>query len=158
MGKDLEIFGPAEHTRGCYDQNDLNDKRCDGRGPDRTFGRLYRFCRTLHQLEHQRPDYIGTATWRQAIQDGRRFVSQWGEQADALGWTDADLFRLHEAPEKPAKSHPRLSQLDTTSLIWLPRGRPVVDLAATETVFRVASGAILTCPSSQLAQVAQRAA
>jgi integrase len=30
--------------------------------------------------------------WQIAVKDGRRFVSQWGEQAEALGWTAQDIF------------------------------------------------------------------
>ena len=164
MGKYLARFRKAAASRGSDapspqrdDKYDLNDERYSGHGLHDNFSRLCRFGRTLHELERRRPDYIETADWQQAIQDGRRFASQWGEQADALGWTEADLFRLHEPPEKPVPNYRRLSRLDATGLIWLLRGRPVIALTATEAVFRAPSGAILTCPRSPPARVAKRA-
>jgi len=33
------------------------------------------------------PDHIETGRWHQAVEDEKRFLSQWGGQAEALGWT-----------------------------------------------------------------------
>ena len=153
MGKYLDIFRsvavaevePVAH-KAChgYDINDLNDKRGAGGGREGTFGRFHRFCRTLHELEHRCPDYIDAADWQQAIEDGRRFVSQWGEQAEALGWVDAELLGLHEPPGKPAPNYRRLSRYDQTGLIWLLRGRPVTGLTASGATIREHSGATTT--------------
>ena len=41
------------------------------------------------------PEHVEHARWRQAVEDGRRFLSTWGAQAGALGWTVRDLFGLH---------------------------------------------------------------
>jgi hypothetical protein len=167
MGKYLAIFRDAaalaevepasEQPRPGYDKYDINDESSGGRGLEDNFSRLCRFGRILDELEHQRPDDVETADWQQAIQDGSRFASQWGEEAHAIGWTEADLFRLHEPPETPVPNYRRLSRLDATGLIWLLRGRPVIALTATEAVFRAPSGAILTCPRSPPARVAKRA-
>jgi hypothetical protein len=109
-----------------------------------TFGLLYRLCRTLQELEHRCPAYIDVADWQRAIEDGRRFITRWGEQAEALGWTSIDLSGLHNPPERPAPNYRRLSRYDQTKLIWLLRGRPVIALTATEAVLRCQSGATLT--------------
>lgn len=90
------------------------------------------------------PEYIDAADWQQAVEDGCRFVSQWGGQAEALGWTDADLFALHTPPAKPAPSYRRLSRYDCTGLIWLLQGRPVIELTETAATIRAHSGATLT--------------
>src|SRR5262245_14908175 len=89
------------------------------------------FAKTLAALEHRHPDYVEANGWRQAVEDGRAFLSRWGEQAEALGWTAKDLFGLHEPPEKPHPSYRRHSRYDQTGLIWLLAGRPVVALTAT---------------------------
>src|SRR6516165_6736196 len=59
---------------------------------------------------------------RQALPGGM------GSQAEALGWTTADLFGLHTPPERPHPSYRRLSRYDCTGLIWLLESRPVVAL------------------------------
>jgi hypothetical protein len=150
MGKYLDIFrsvdvaGPVlEQPRRGYDINDINDKRSDHHEEDSSFGRLSRLCRTLQELEHRCPAYIDPADWQRAIEDGRRFVTKWGEQAEVLGWTSADLFRLHTPPEKPAPSYRRLSRYDQTGLIWLLRGRSVIALTSTEAVILCHSGVTL---------------
>jgi hypothetical protein len=151
MGKYLDIFrsvnvagSAAEQAHRGYDINDINDERYDRLGRDGAFGRLCRFGRTLQELEHRCPDYIDAAEWQQVIDDGRRFVSRWGEQAEALGRTDADLFGLHEPPEKPAPGYRRLSRLDQAGLIWLLHGRSVIALTTSEALIRSISGATLT--------------
>jgi hypothetical protein len=83
--------------------------------------------------------------WRQCVQDGKRFLAKWGEQAEALGWTSADLFGLHQVPAKPAPSYSRLSRYDCTGLIWLLQGRAVVALTAdTATIRNPATGSLTT--------------
>jgi hypothetical protein len=66
--------------------------------------------------------------WEAAVKDGRRFLTQWGEQAEALGWTARDLFGLAPVPDQPGPNYRRLSRYDETGLIWLLRGRPVLAL------------------------------
>jgi hypothetical protein len=92
----------------------------------------------LATLEIRCPDHIETGRWHQAVEDGKRFLSQWGEQAEALGWTARDLFGLHVPPDKPHPSYSRLSRYDATGLVWLLCGRSVVALTeATAAIQRV---------------------
>jgi hypothetical protein len=84
----------------------------------------------LTTLEYHQPDLVSVADWQRAVDDGRRFIVQWGEQAEALGWTAEDLFGLHDPPEQPGPSYRRLSRYDVIGLIWLLHGRPVVALTA----------------------------
>jgi hypothetical protein len=60
----------------------------------------------------------------------------------ALGWTERDLFGLHEPPEKPHPSYRRLSRYDQTGLIWLLQGRPVVALTEVTAAIQSSTGAI----------------
>jgi hypothetical protein len=60
-------------------------------------------------LERHRPDYIDVVDWQHAVEDGRRFIVQWGGQAEALGWTADDLFGLHDPPEQPDPRYRRLA-------------------------------------------------
>jgi hypothetical protein len=155
MGKYLDILRRAEQPHAGNDKNDTNDKRytnaCNEHGDDNqrdTFSRLCRFCRTLDELERRCPGYIDATDWQQAIQDGRRFVSQWGEQADALGWTARELFGLHPVPAKPHASFGRLSRCDSTGLVWLLHGRVVVKMTADSAVIRTASNGTLIYPKN----------
>jgi hypothetical protein len=99
--------------------------RCFLRAEQTLLGRL---CRTFEQLESHCPDYVEADRWEAAVEDGRRFLAQWGTEADALGWTARDLFGLAPVPDQPRPSYRRLSRYDETGLIWLLRGRPVLAL------------------------------
>jgi hypothetical protein len=74
------------------------------------------------------PDHVEVGRWRQTIADAESFLTTWGEQAEALGWTPRDLFGLHPVPDHEAPTYRRLSRYDETGLVWLLRGRPVVAL------------------------------
>jgi hypothetical protein len=65
----------------------------------------------LNHLERVRPDLVAADDWRQAIDDGRQFLAQWGEQAAAFGWTADDLFGLRDPPERPGPNYRRLGSL-----------------------------------------------
>jgi hypothetical protein len=84
--------------------------------------------RTMVALEARCPDLISAERWRAAVEDGRRFLIRWGEQAEALGWAARDLFGLHRPPASPHPSYSRLSRYDETGLIWLLQGREVIAL------------------------------
>jgi hypothetical protein len=101
------------------------------------------YSQALAALRAECPAYVDAADWQQAIEDGHRFVTQWGKQAEALGWTPADLFGLHTPPEKPAPNYRGLSRYDQTGLIWLLHGRPVVALTETDATILAPSGASL---------------
>ena len=124
MGKYLDILARA----GVYDINDINDHSLPEAGLGAPFRRINRFGRTLSALEARCPDLVPVARWQQAVEDGRRFLARWGEQAEALGWTARDLFGLHQPPADPHPSYSRLSRYDETGLIWLLCGREVVAL------------------------------
>jgi hypothetical protein len=90
------------------------------------------------------PDLVPVARWQQAVEDSQRFLSRWGDQARALGWTAKDLFGLHNPPEKPDPSYSRLSRYDETGLIWLLQGREVVALTDAAATIKGDSGNITT--------------
>jgi hypothetical protein len=96
------------------------------------------FAKGFAALEHRCPDYFDVPSWQQGVDDGRRFLGQWGGQAEALGWTVDDLFGLYDPPERTG---PRLSRYDVTGLIWFLHGRSVVALTADIAVIGAAGGA-----------------
>src|SRR5262249_27064186 len=81
-----------------------------------------RYRRTFAHLQLKPPALVDVGRWRQCVEDGKRFLAKWGEQAQALGWTSADLFGLHRPSERPHPSYRRLSRYDCTGLIWLLEG------------------------------------
>jgi hypothetical protein len=128
---------PAGDTQGsAEDDSDLHDG-------DGVLLRLGTYSQALAALRAECPAYVDAADWQQAIEDGDRFVTQWGKQAEALGWAPADLFGLHIPPEKPAPNYRRLSRYDQTGLIWLSHGRPVIALTQTAATILALSGASL---------------
>jgi hypothetical protein len=82
-----------------------------------------RYASALAALRAQCPAYVDAADWQRTIEDGRRFITQWGERAEALGWTSDDLFGLHSPPEKPAPNYRRLSRYDQAVVLAWPPGR-----------------------------------
>ena len=96
----------------------------------------------LSALESRCPDLVPVDRWQAAVEDGRRFLARWGEQAEALGWTARDLFGLHQPPATPHPSYSRLSRYDETGLIWLLQGRPVVALTEATAAIQSSTGAI----------------
>jgi hypothetical protein len=136
MGKYLAILDRfADH--GTRDKSDTSDK-------SPPFGRLNRFCRTFSALETRCPEFVPVDRWQLAVQDGRRFLTRWGEQANALGWTTRDLFGLDMPPERPHPSYSRLSRYDEIGLIWLLRGREVIALTEATAAIQNPTGAITT--------------
>ena len=104
---------------------------------------FFKFSPVFEVLESHCPDLIQEADWRLAVEDGRRFLSQWGEQAGVLGWTAKDLFGLEPVPDRPHPSYRRLSRYDMTGLVWLLRGRPVVALTANTAAIQSSTAAVL---------------
>jgi hypothetical protein len=144
MGKYLDLARRISTKHGDYDQNDIND-----RSP--AFGRFGRLCRypsqyqaTMEALECRCPNGVAPGDWRQAIEDGRRFMIHWGRQAEGLGWGVRELFGLAPEPDRPAPHYRRLSRYDETGLIWLLRGRPVVALTECTAAIQSSSGDIMT--------------
>jgi hypothetical protein len=87
-----------------------------------------RYRRTFAHLQLKPPALVDVDRWRQCVEDGSKFLAVWGEQAEALGWTSADLFGLHTPPERPHPSYQRLSRYNATGLCWLLQGRCVTVL------------------------------
>jgi hypothetical protein len=131
VGKYLDILARVR----VYDINDRNDQSPPlavsvdrGAVVRPPFGRLSRFGRILSALEARCPELVPIDRWQQAVTDGKTFLSRWGEQAEALGWTAKDLFGLVTVPEHATPNFNRLSRYDETGLIWLLDGRRVVAL------------------------------
>jgi hypothetical protein len=102
-----------------------------------------RYRRTYAQLQLRPPAYIPEDRWRMAIKDGRAFLHRWGESAERLGWSSADLFGLHTPPAKPHPSYSRLSRYDAIGLCWLLEGREVIALTeATASIGNPKTGTI----------------
>ena len=98
--------------------------------------------RVLAALETRYSDLVPIDRWQAAVDDGRRFLARWGEQADALGWTARDLFGLHKPPANPHPNYSRLSRYDEIGLIWLLRGREVVALTDATAAIQSSTGAL----------------
>ena len=100
-----------------------------------------RYRKVFSILQLRPPALIPVERWRQCVDDGKRFLAKWGEQAQALNWSSADLLGLHQGPEQPHPSYNRLSRYDCTGLIWLLQGREVIALTeATATIRSPATG------------------
>jgi hypothetical protein len=170
MGRLLDTMrrARAERTydvRTC-DKSDISDQSGGIIGTKGDFGRLSRFCRNslesgsrppqtseptsgrlrhiLDTLDSRCPDHVEHHRWRQAVDDGGRFLATWGAHALVLGWTARELLGLHQPPENPHPSYRRLSRYDETGLIWLLEGREVVELTEETAAIRWPGGSITT--------------
>lgn len=105
-----------------------------------------RYRKVFAHLQLKPPALVPIDRWQQCVKDGRRFLMAWGELAEALGWTSADLFGLHTPPDKPHPTYSRLSRYDETGLIWLLEGREVMALTEATATIKNSSdtGAITT--------------
>jgi hypothetical protein len=83
------------------------------------------FAGTYSRLLQTCPGKVDQDRWLRARADACTFLATWGEQAAALGWTDDDLFGLHQPPPRPSSTYRRLSRYDATGLLWLLDGRRV---------------------------------
>jgi hypothetical protein len=99
--------------------------------------------RVLEELRSGCPALVETDRWDQAIRDANSFLAKWGQQAHALGWTARELFGLHPVAERPAPTFRRLSRYDSTGLIWLLQGRPVIALTETEVAIQSAGAVVM---------------
>jgi len=86
--------------------------------------------------------FVAAERWQQCLEAAREFLATWGDKAAALGWTEADLFGLHEPPEQPHPSYSRLSRYDCTGLLWNLGGRRVVALSSDTAAVATSSGAL----------------
>jgi hypothetical protein len=151
VGKYLDIFNSVAVKEPDCDISDISDKtrtsactESEGHNRQDTFGRFGRFGRTFTELERRCPEYVDVADWKQALEDSRRFLAQWHDQAEVLGWAARDIFGLHKPPDRPRPNYRRLSRYDETGLVWLLRGRPVAALTEATAAIRNPTGAITT--------------
>jgi hypothetical protein len=98
---------------------------------------------SLAALERRRPDHIEPADWQHAVEDGRRFLIQWGERAAALGWVESDVFGLPSVPPNPPPSWRRRGRVDQLGLVWLTHGRPVTSITAESATIATPGGGSL---------------
>jgi hypothetical protein len=99
---------------------------------------------SLATLERRRPDHIETADWQHAVEDGRRFLIQWGDRATALGWGAPDIFGLPPVPSNPHPRWRRLARVDRLGLVWLMHGRPVIAITAASAAIGTPRGGPVT--------------
>lgn len=97
----------------------------------------------LMALRSKCPELVEPERWLQAINDAEAFLTVWGAQAGALGWTARELFGLHPVPAQSAAAFRRLARYDTTGLIWLLQGRPVIALTETEAAIQSAGAVVM---------------
>jgi hypothetical protein len=95
-----------------------------------------RYRKVFAFLQFKPPALVPVERWRQCVQDGSKFLARWGEQAEAMGWSSADLFGLHTPPARPHPSYSRLSRYDCVGLCWLLEGREVIALTADTATIR----------------------
>ena len=98
--------------------------------------------RALSALESACPELLPEDRWRRCVEDGRRFLPAWADRAEALGWTDRDLFGLMPVPGHSTPSFNRLARYDEIGLIWLLSGREVGALTEATAAIRSPTGAI----------------
>jgi hypothetical protein len=137
MGKYLDLV--RKRVGGTTDTTEHDQWGLPGASV--VFGRIGRI---LKGLERRCPNHVPLDRWDQAIVDGWRFLATWGEKAEALGWSNTELFGLHTPPEKPHASYRRLSRYDETGLIWLLEGSEVLALTANTATIRRPSGSTTT--------------
>jgi hypothetical protein len=139
MNKYLDI---ARRARSCAESAE-SAVRVEPTPAPPDLPRISPLSRTFSALESRCPHHVPVSRWQHAVEDGRRFLARWGDQAEALGWTARDLFGLHTPPAKPHPSYNRLSRYDETGLVWLLQGRKkVVALTETTAAIQNPSGAI----------------
>jgi hypothetical protein len=143
VGKYLDIIREAERC-AVSAVSAVSQPQAEFNNQSDTLSRIRRLPRILSALEARCPAHVPVARWQQCVEDGRRFLATWGEQAERLGWTSADLCGLFPVPANPHPSFARLSRYDGTGLIWLLEGRPVVALTADTASIRYPTGNILT--------------
>jgi hypothetical protein len=101
------------------------------------------YASALAALRAHCPARVPEDRWHQAIVDAKAFTSEWGAQAQAFGWTKRELFGLPDVPDRPPPSYQRLSRYDQNGLVWLLRGRHVVELTKDKAVIETPTGTVV---------------
>jgi hypothetical protein len=142
----LEVEDSGETTAVTYFEGFEGD-RCnrffwdDLVAGQSTFGR---FGHVFEILRSRCPDWVPVDRWQQCVEDGNRFLAQWGGHAEVFDWTARDLFGLAPVPDNPHPSYRRLSRYDETGLIWLLEGCEVLALTANTATIQRPSGSTTT--------------
>ena len=132
---------PAKVAKVAKDDNNFSN--FSSPAPSKTQHNASPYASALTALRASCPAFIPEDRWHQAVADATAFVSEWGAEAEAFGWTVPELFGLHPVPEQPAANYSRLSRLDEMGVIWLLHRRPVVALTETTAAIQGAT-AVLT--------------
>ena len=132
----FECDGGSQGSELCRIDGSTNSENASGANPQNLQS-------VFAALRERCPDHIEDRRWLGAIQDSQRFLVEWGEQAEALGWTAHDLFGLHEVPANPHPTYQRLSRYDQTGLVWLLQGCPVVALTEVTAAIKMPTGSIV---------------
>jgi hypothetical protein len=90
-----------------------------------------RYRRVFGVLQTKCPDHVPERRWADCIRDGARFLAKWGLEAERLGWSSSDLFKLPPIPARPHPSFNRMARLDQQGLCWVLLGRRVTALSKT---------------------------
>jgi len=101
-----------------------------------------RYKKTFDALQAKCPALVPDDRWRACVRDGGGFLAQWGERAQGMNWSSADLFSLVEVPERPSSRFDRLSRYDRLGLCWLLQGRCVTVLTAETAAIENPTGSI----------------
>ena len=83
--------------------------------------------------ERESPDWMSPDRWEMLLADAEHFLVRWSQTADAMGWTELDLYGAH--PTRPA------TRFDLMGLLVLLQGAEVIALSAESASFRRPSGA-----------------
>jgi hypothetical protein len=130
---------PRELVEAARQQRNTLRAMLAGKGP----AAVEPYGKALAALSSKCPELVETDRWQQAVRDADCFLPKWGAQAHALGWTARELFGLHPVAERPAPTFRRLSRYDSTGLIWLLQGRPVIALTETEAAIQSAGAVVM---------------
>ena len=80
--------------------------------------------------------------WQRCVEDGRRFLAQWGSQAEALGWNSLTYSACTHRRRTRTRATAACRRYDATGLIWLLQGRPVIALTEATAAIQSLTGAI----------------
>jgi hypothetical protein len=75
------------------------------------------------RLNCQKPEGVSDEDWRQALDDGGRFLDQFGNEAVELGWTRHELFDVTAGVVWRLAGEPALGA--GTYRVILPQGRSI---------------------------------
>jgi hypothetical protein len=125
MGKYLDMLRERELSEEREKRYNESCTDCTKHNQNNALFRKLRLFRTLQEIESRCPAHVPPAAWKAAVEDGKRFLHEWGSQAEELGWTERDLLGLPEPPAKPSWRYNRLARKDCLGLIWLLGGRAV---------------------------------